>query len=63
MRMVFVTEDKDRYEKKTELGTCEKPTAVRRRLETFMDMVYIIKEYGNGHGHNNIADDVAEFYS
>ncbi len=63
MRMVFVTEDKDRYEKKTELGTCEKPTAARRRLETFMDRVYIIKEYGNGHGHNNIANDVAEFYN
>ncbi len=63
MRMVMVTEDKDRYEKKTELGTCEKPTAARRRLETFMDRVYVIKQYGNGNTQNKIMEDISLFYN
>lgn len=62
MRMVMVTEDKDRYTTRTELGTCEKPTAARRRLETFMDRVYIIKQYGNGNAQNKIMEDISSFY-
>lgn len=59
MRVVMVTEDKNRYKTRTELGTCEKPTAARRRLEAFMDRVYIIKKYGNGH---NMMVDINEFH-
>ncbi|MXX21374.1 MAG: hypothetical protein F4Z46_06320 [Cenarchaeum sp. SB0667_bin_13] len=59
MRVVMATEDKNRYKTRTELGTCEKPTAARHRLEAFMDRVYIIKKYGNGH---NMMADISKFH-
>lgn len=62
IRMVMVTEDKDRYTKRSELGTCRNPTAARRRLEAFMDRTYIIKQYGNGNPQNKIMDDISAFY-
>jgi BsaWI-like restriction endonuclease len=67
LRMVLVTEDADRYnddtkKRKTELAWCKKPTAVRRRLETFMDKIYVIKKYGRRQEYN-LARDIDKFYS
>jgi len=46
IKYICVTEDRDTYSKRSELGqSCQRATAKRRLLECFTDRVYTIKRY------------------